>query len=191
LDSPIDRGLTATEAYTPSGGYASLGAVSRELTAQTIRSLAWAIILIAGTASVAAALWFDGYRLPPLWEIGLVGLIAALAERKAVFVTNRTTTSVSRLPLVFAAIAFGPLGGMAVGAISNILDIRDSRLKWVVYTPIRALTAATAGIAAWMFIPHPSGLAQYLLTSLAASLADLVADGRQHGYVGLMPGTFS
>ena len=146
------------------------------MTAQTLRSLAWAAILLALTAGVVAVLWFDGYRLPPLWAIGLVGVIAALAERNGVFVADRTQTSVSRLPLVFAAIAFGPLGGMAVGAVSNLLDIRDSRLKWVVYTPIRALTAATSGAAAWTFVPHPSGLAEYLLASLVASLADLAAD---------------
>ena len=85
--------------------------------------------------------------------------------------------SVSFLPLVFAAIAFGPLGGLAVGAISNLWDFRESRLKWAVYTPIRALTAATAGAAAWTFIPHPSGLGQYLLVCLLASSRDLVAEG--------------
>ena len=79
--------------------------------------------------------------------------------------------SVSFLPLVFAAIAFGPLGGLAVGAISNLWDFRESRLKWAVYAPIRALTGAAAGAAAWAFIPHPSGLGQYLLVSLVASLA--------------------
>ena len=31
--------------------------------------------------------------------------------------------SVSFLPLVFAAIVFGPLGGLAVGAISNLLGL--------------------------------------------------------------------
>jgi putative nucleotidyltransferase with HDIG domain len=82
---------------------------------------------------------------------------------------------VSFLPLVFSAIAFGPLGGFAVGAFSNVWDLRDDRLKWSVYTPIRGLTAAFAGFAAWTFVPHPSGLGQYLLASLAASVADLLA----------------
>ncbi len=176
LDAPIDRGLTATEAYTPSGGYASLRREFREMTTQTLRSMAWAGILIAGTAGVAVALWSDGYRLPPLWALLVLGGLAAVAERQGVLVANRTTQSVSFLPLVFAAIAFGPLGGLIVGAISNVWDIRESRLKWVVYTPIRALTAATAGAAAWDVFPHPSGLAQYLLTGLVASVADLIAE---------------
>jgi putative nucleotidyltransferase with HDIG domain len=85
--------------------------------------------------------------------------------------------SVSFLPLVFSAVVFGPLGGFAVGALSNVWDLRESRLKWCVYTPIRGLTAATAGLAAWKVVPHPAGLGQYLLASLVASVADLAADG--------------
>ncbi|HLK13483.1 MAG TPA: HD domain-containing phosphohydrolase, partial [Fimbriimonadaceae bacterium] len=146
------------------------------MTDQTRRSIAWAAILVVGTAGVAVALWSDGYRLPPLWAIVVLGGIAAVAERQGVAVTDRTYQSVSFLPLVFAALAFGPLGGLIVGAVSNVWDVRESRLKWVVYTPIRALTAATAGAAAWAFFPHPTGLGQYLLTSLAASLADLLAE---------------
>jgi putative nucleotidyltransferase with HDIG domain len=107
----------------------------------------------------------------------VLGLVAAFADGKGVALTERTTMSVSFIPLVFAAIAFGPLGGLAVGAISNLWDFRDSRLKWLVYSLIRALTGAAAGVVAWTFIPHPSGLAQYVLASLVASLACLVAEG--------------
>ena len=142
-----------------------------------IRSMAWAAVLMAGTAGVTVALWSDGYRLPPLWAILVLGGIAAVAERQGVALSERTTMSISFLPLVFAAIAFGPLGGLAVGALSNLLDFRESPLRWAVYSPSRALTAATAGAAAWTFIPHPSGLGQYLLVSLVASLASLAAEG--------------
>ena len=121
-------------------------------------------------------LWSNGYRLPPLWAIVVLGGIAAFAERQGVAISDRTAMSVSFLPLVFAAIAFGPLGGLTVGAISTVWDLRESRLKWAVYTPIRALTAATAGAAAWTFVPRPTGLGHYLLVCLVASLADIVAE---------------
>jgi putative nucleotidyltransferase with HDIG domain len=100
-----------------------------------------------------------------------------VAERQSVEINDRTWMSVSFLPLVFSAVAFGPLGGFAVGALSNIWDFRESRLKWSVYTPIRGLTAAAAGLAAWKVVPHPVGLGEYLLASLVASVADLTADG--------------
>ena len=142
---------------------------------KTARSVAWAAVLIATTSGVVALLWSDGYRLPPLWAVVVLGGIAAVAERQSVAISDRTTVSVSFFPLVFAAIAFGPLGGLTVGAVSNLLDFRVSRLRAAVYTPSRALSATAAGATAWTFIPHPSGLGQYLLVCLLASCADLVA----------------
>jgi putative nucleotidyltransferase with HDIG domain len=188
LDAPIDRGLTATEAYTPSGGYASPRRFVRELTAQTIRSLAWAAILIATTTAVAVALWSDGYRLPPFWAILVLGGIAAVADRQGVWLSDRMTVSVSFLPLVFAAVVYGPLGGLAVGALSNIGGLRESWLRTAVYTPIRALSAAAAGAVAWTFFPHPSGLGQYLVASLVASVAELSTDAILAGITAVVRG---
>jgi putative nucleotidyltransferase with HDIG domain len=142
--------------------------------------MAWGATLIAVTTAVAAVLLVDGYRLPPLWTPFLTLVVlcafAVYLERQGVALSDRTSQSATFLPLVFAAIVFGPLGGLTVGAISNLWDFRESRLKWVVYTPIKALTAATAGAAAWVFIPSPSGLGQYLLVALVASLAALAAE---------------
>ena len=46
--------------------------------------------------------------------------------------------SVTFLPLVFAAVAFGPLGGFAVGALSTALDLPQVTAQVErVYTPIR------------------------------------------------------
>lgn len=132
---------------------------------------------MAGSAGAVVAMWLHGYRLPPIWAVLVLGVVAALAERQGIAVTERTTMSVSFLPLVFSAVVFGPLGAFVVGAISNTWDLRESRLKWSVYTPIRGLTAAAAGVAAWNLAPHPSGFGQYLLASFVASAADLVADG--------------
>jgi putative nucleotidyltransferase with HDIG domain len=177
LTTPIDRGLTARPAYTPFGGYARLDRLVKSLDRADRRSLAWACILNAGAIVAIIALWLDGYRLPHIWALFVLGAVAALAERQSVAINDRTWMSVSFLPLVFSAVVFGPLGGFVVGALSNIWDLRDSRLKWSVYTPVRGLTAAAAGLAAWKVVPHPAGLGQYLLASLVASVADLAADG--------------
>jgi putative nucleotidyltransferase with HDIG domain len=90
--------------------------------------------------------------------------------------------SVSLLPLVFSAVVFGPLGAFAVAALSNIADLRESRLRWCVYTPISGLTAAAAGLAAWTLVPSPSSFAGYLFASLVAAVAYLAAEG---GFVGI------
>jgi putative nucleotidyltransferase with HDIG domain len=175
LNSPIDRELTATAAYTPFGGYARLKRLVKRPDRGDFRTYAWALALILGSIAAVSGLWLDGYRLPPIWVLLFLGAVAALADRQSVAVTERTTLSVSFLPLVFSAVAFGPLGAFVVGALSNVWDLRESRLKWLVYTPIRGLTAAFAGFAAWSFVPHPNGLGQYLLASLSASVVDLLA----------------
>jgi putative nucleotidyltransferase with HDIG domain len=177
LSTPIDRGLTARAAYTPFGGYARLDRLVKGLAVADRRTAAWAAILCVASIGAVSALWLEGYRFPHIWALFVLGAVAALAERQRVAIRDRTWMSVSFLPLVFSAVVFGPLGGFAVGALSNIPDLRESRLKWSVYTPIRGLTAAAAGLAASKVVPHPAGLGQYLLASLVASVADLIVDG--------------
>ncbi|HEX3237757.1 MAG TPA: HD-GYP domain-containing protein [Gaiellaceae bacterium] len=177
MRTPIDRGLTAPPAYTPFGGYARLDRLVKSLGSADRWSAAWAFVLSAAAIGAFIALWLHGYRLPHLWAVLVLGAVAALAERQSVAINDRTWMSVSFLPLVFSAVVFGPLGGFAVGVISNVWDLRESRLKWSVYTPIRGLTAAAAGLAAVMVVPHPNGFGQYLLASLVASVAEIGADG--------------
>jgi putative nucleotidyltransferase with HDIG domain len=138
--------------------------------------VAWACALNALSIGTFVALWYDGYRLPHIWAVLVLGAIAALAERQRVAIRDRTSMSVSFLPLVFSAVVFGPLGGFAVGVVSNVWDLRESRLKWSVYTPIRGLTGAAAGLAVVELVPHQSSFGQYLVASLVASLAEIAAD---------------
>lgn len=177
METPVDRGLTARAAYNPYGGYARFAAAVRGAARADVRTAFWAAALFAIAGSVVVALWLEGYRLPPLWAIAVLGLVAALAERQTVAITERTSMSVSFLPLVFAAVVFGPLGGFAVGVLANTWDLRESRLKWSVYTPIRGLTAVTAGWAAWALVPGAETFGRFLLASLVASVADLLSDG--------------
>jgi putative nucleotidyltransferase with HDIG domain len=130
-------------------------------------------VLSIGTV---AALWLDGYRLPHVWALFVLGAVAAVAERQTVAINDRTDMSVALLPLVFSAVAFGPLGGFVVGALSTSLDLRESPLRWSVYTPIRGLTAAAGGLAAWTLVPKPTTFVSYLLLSLVATLAYLAAE---------------
>jgi putative nucleotidyltransferase with HDIG domain len=107
----------------------------------------------------------------------VLGAIAAAAERQTVAINGRTEMSVAFLPLVFSAVAFGPLGGFVVGSLSTALDLRTSPLRWSVYTPIRGLTAASAGLAVAKVAPNPEHLGQYLVASLVGSLIFVGVDG--------------
>jgi putative nucleotidyltransferase with HDIG domain len=177
LRTPIDRGLTARPAYTPFGGYARLDRLVKSLGNADRRSVAWACVLNAALIGAVVALWLDGYRLPHIWALLVLGAVAAVAERQTVAVNDRTWMSVALLPLVFSAVAFGPLGGLVVGTLSTALDLRESPLRWSVYTPIRGLNAAAAGLASWTIFPSPTNFVSCLLTSLVASVAYLAAEG--------------
>jgi putative nucleotidyltransferase with HDIG domain len=177
LRTPIDRGLTASAAYTPFGGYARLDRLVKGLDSADRRSVAWACVLWAVSIGAFVALWLGGYRPPHVWALIVLGAIAAAAERQTVAVNDHTEVSVAFLPLVFSAVAFGPLGGFAVGGLSTAVDLRTSPLRWSVYTPIRALSAAAAGLAVAKLVPQPAHFGQYLLASVVGSLVFLAADG--------------
>ena len=177
MRTPIDRELTAPPAYTPFGGYARLDRLVKGLGSADRRSLVWAGILWTGSIGATSILWLDGYRLPHVWALFVLGAIAAAAERQTVAINPHTEVSVAFLPLVFAAVAFGPLGAFTVGALSTALDLRESPLRWSVYTPIRGLTSAAAGLVVAKLVPHPGGFGQYVLASLIGSMVFLAADG--------------
>jgi putative nucleotidyltransferase with HDIG domain len=177
LRTPIDRGLTAPPAYTPFGGYARLDRLVKGLDSADRRSAAWACLLWVVSIGAISALWLGGYRVPHVWALFVLGAIAAAAERQTVAVNDHTEMSVAFLPLVFAAVAFGPLGGFAVGVLSTALDLPRSPLKWSVYTPIRGLETAAAGLVVVKLFPHPVGFGEYLLASLVGSMVVLAADG--------------
>ena len=142
-----------------------------------MRTVTWAALLVLSSAGAVAAMWLHGYPLPPLWALFVLGAVAAVAERQGVGVTERMSMSVSFLPLVFSAVAFGPLGGFAVGLLSNVSDLRESRLKWCVYAPIRGLSTAAAGLAAWTLVPSGTTFGALLLSAFLGSVAFLAADG--------------
>lgn len=129
--------------------------------------------MAAATAGVVLA-----EPLPALWVLGGLALLAAIAERQSVRLTRNTEGSVAFLPFVFTAVAFGPFAALVVGALAGIGDFRRPYLRWAVYVPIRALTAAAAGVAASHVRPPSdlNALGEIMLVTLVASLANEVTD---------------
>jgi putative nucleotidyltransferase with HDIG domain len=140
-----------------------------------LRIWAW-ICALWVSAVLAGAILATG--LPSVWIIGGLALLAAVAERQSVPLTRNTEGSVAFLPFVFAAVAFGPFAALVVGALAGVGDFRRPYMRWAVYLPARALTAAAAGIAASQVRPSAelNTLGEILLATLAASVANLCAD---------------
>jgi putative nucleotidyltransferase with HDIG domain len=85
--------------------------------------------------------------------------------------------TVSFLPFVFTAVAFGPLAAFVVGAASNLAVLRRPYLQWAVYTPARALSGVLTGWAAMaVAAPGHSGFAPIVLATTVAGLVNVAID---------------
>jgi putative nucleotidyltransferase with HDIG domain len=104
--------------------------------------------LIVSAVSIGTALITTGYGIHAAWGVLALAGVAAVAERASVRVNATTEASISLVPTVFAAVVFGPLAAMVVGAASMLGDFQRPRIRWVAYTCSRAITAAAAGLAA-------------------------------------------
>lgn len=145
------------------------------------RILIWCGCLWVAAGVTAAALVAHGFEIPHIWILVGLAIIAGVAERQSVGLLgvrdDGIEISVSFLPFVFTAVAFGPLAALIVGAAANLTDFRRPYLRWAVYTPVRALTGAIAGLA--VIVVEPVGGSLFVSTlaaALVAALANLTAD---------------
>jgi putative nucleotidyltransferase with HDIG domain len=156
------------------GGFKRLGKVCLVL-GRRDRTLYWAAALYAVAA--VAALGLAHHHLPPWWTLIGLAVLAAVAERSSVRLTSHIESSISFLPFVFTAVAFGPLAALVVGTLGNLGILKPPYLRWVVYTPARALTGAAAGLAASAASPAgPPSLASIFIITFAAACSNLIVD---------------
>lgn len=102
-------------------------------------------IVAAGTV---VALVGAGTEIESPWSTAALAVIAAVAERGRVRLNATTELSISLLPILFAAVAFGPLSAMIVGAASMLGGFRAPYLKWAVFTLSESLAGAGTALAA-------------------------------------------
>jgi putative nucleotidyltransferase with HDIG domain len=97
-----------------------------------------------------------------------LGAFSILAERHPVRVNANVEVTVSILPVAFAAVVFGPLSAMAVGALGLVITFRQPYVRWLVWTSTRALGAGLAGAAATsVLVDNPSAGRLFLAVALA------------------------
>jgi len=143
---------------------------------------AYAAVLFLVSAGLFLALVEAGYRLGNLWVVAALVVVAAVAEQASVRLGSRhdAEVSISGLPLLFAAVLYGPLAAMVVYGASMIGDFRNGsnepRLKWAVYTCVRSITGAVTGLVAVHVLRLTSSQlgAVFLATCLAALVSELL-----------------
>jgi hypothetical protein len=142
----------------------------------------YAGLLAVATVALAALLVLNGYRLAaPIWFVVTLAAIALVAEQQSVRVAAQTEMSVSVLPILFAAVLYGPLAAMIVGAAAILGDLQPPFARWLAWTSHRALVAACAGVVA-AAINTPGAAFGVVVAAVAAAAAteagaDIVLSG--------------
>jgi putative nucleotidyltransferase with HDIG domain len=136
---------------------------------------AYAATLALTSIALAAGLVALGYDLGDGWTVAALCVIAAISERGLVRLTSTTSQSISILPTLFAAVLFGPLAAMLVGAASLVGEIgQPPHLKWVTYTSSRAFSGAVTGLAASYCLSVVSG--DFVGIAIATLVGAIVAE---------------
>lgn len=125
------------------------------------------------------AVWsYSAYGgIESIWAVVTLAVVAAIAERASAHLGENLEASVSMLATVFAAVLFGPLEALVVGAASMLGDFRSPYARWAVYTVSRSVTGGLTGIVAVEFVPTANTtLGSVLIVAAAASLTASILD---------------
>lgn len=120
------------------------------------RTEKYVLSLAIAAIGVGAALPILGYGLGDMWTVLALAGVAGVAERGTVRLGKTTEQSISLLPMLFAAVLFGPLAAGIVGAASMLGDpelvhadrSRAPFLKWATYSSTRFISGAAMGLLA-------------------------------------------
>lgn len=134
-------------------------------------SLAFAVVLLVAALAQAGA-QLGGQP----WILCALCFVALIAERQSVFITPNAQVSVAFLPLLFAAVVYGPFAAMVVGGFSMLADFGHPYTRWVIWTASRSLVGGLSGIVAVIMIPTDASFTRLLLGVAVAALAEAIAD---------------
>jgi hypothetical protein len=150
------------------------------------RTAAYVVALLLAAAATAAMLVSAGYTLETWPTVLLLAAVAAVAEHVSIRLTKNVEQSISALPMLFAAVLFGPLAGATVGGASMLGDPelisrrdpdRAPRLKWATYTSTRFIGGALTGLAAQATIAIvPSTFGGLIAATLVGALVSETID---------------
>jgi putative nucleotidyltransferase with HDIG domain len=127
---------------------------------------AWLGLLF--TAMLAAVLGSgEGLSGGPVWPLAVLAGFAFVAERQSVRLSPRAEISVSFLPIVLAAVIYGPVAAICVSVASLLLEFRRPYARWFVWTCSRSIAAGCAGAVAVTI----DGANEHAFGRLAAAVA--------------------
>lgn len=133
--------------------------------------------LSAVVLALLAVLFMAGLRLEgPLWQLAILAAVALVAERQPVRITPNTEISFAVLPMLFAAVVYGPLDAMAVGALGLLVDFRPPHVRWLIWTAMRTLAGGLAGLVVIALLPFEPTVGELIFAVVAAALVEALVD---------------
>jgi putative nucleotidyltransferase with HDIG domain len=137
----------------------------------------YAFSLAALACTLVAVLLAAGVRLEgPVWQLAILAAVAVVAERQPVRITPNTEITVSVLPMLFAAVVYGPLDAIVVGAVGLVADLRAPYVRWLIWTATRALAGGLAGVMIIALLPQGAAVGELILAVLGAAAIEALVD---------------
>jgi putative nucleotidyltransferase with HDIG domain len=129
------------------------------------------------TAALAGALAVAGVQVEgPVWQLAILAAVAMVAERQPVRIAPNTEVTFSLLPMLFAAVVYGPLDAMVIGAVGLLVDFRPPYIRWLIWTCTRALGGGLAGLSVVALLPTEPTVGELIVAVVAAAATEAVAD---------------
>jgi len=115
--------------------------------------LGWIASLAVGAVAMCVGLVLSGWGLGSPIALAVLAVLAVGAEHESIRLRPGVEVSVASILCVFAAVVFGPLAAVIVGAAGLLADLprRDVAqpvLRWMNWTAVRVFAAGGAGLAA-------------------------------------------
>ncbi|MGH8513165.1 MAG: HD-GYP domain-containing protein, partial [Gammaproteobacteria bacterium] len=80
------------------------------------------------------------------------------------------------LPMLFAAVVYGPLDAVAVGVVGLLADFRPPYIRWLIWTSSRILAGGLAGVAVIKLLPTAPSVGELIAAVLAAAFIEALVD---------------
>ena len=161
-----------------SSSYTPFGVETQAEHAPASKGIRVALAALAVLAiGLALCLNLGGWSLGNKSVLAVLAVSAAVAERGRIRLDNRLETSITLIPVLLAAVLFGPLAAMVVAFVSWIDHLHRPYMKWAIYSCTNAITAAMAGlVAAQAQRLSSGGPASFAIATLSAALVAELAD---------------
>jgi putative nucleotidyltransferase with HDIG domain len=138
----------------------------------------WLVVLAATAVVLAAVLATAGWTLGNVWAVAGLAVVAGLAERSRVRLSQHIEISICLLPTLLAGVLYGPLASMVVWGASMVggfsRDIPSPFLRVAIYSCSRSIAGAFTGLVAYQ-IAHGSIENTFVAAAVATGAGAVVA----------------